>query len=443
MVRRLMSLLLAIVLSSAWPMAWAAPTVTAGTDPTKFVLDGKIVAPDGVIDGKLVVEGDTITCVGDCQDPSGAWVLRITNAFIFPGFIDAHNHVAYNVFPKWSPPKIYSNRGQWQASQAYKTFKAPYNDLKAKALCEMVQYGEIKALISGVTTIQGTAPNSVCFRTLVRNIENQNELGLPSGAIRTFILDIKSFKGAIDWNKTRAFVVHLSEGIDQRSRDEFATLKQKNLLASGTVIIHGTAFEDAQFQEMAAVGAKLVWSPRSNLVLYEKTTDIRLAYQHKVLVSLGVDWNPTGSDNIFDELRTAAEVNEDQLYNVIPESDWVKLITSNPAAALGVDNLIGRLAPNMKADITIVRSLNDDPNKSLLASHLQDVQMVWVGGKLLYGNRAAVERIKPGQCEALTVYGSSKRVCVKDAANPNSKQTLAQIRARLLQLYPTLAPLAP
>jgi hypothetical protein len=40
--------------------------------------------------------------------------------------------------------------------------------------------------------------------------------------------------------------------------------------------------------------------------------------------------------------------------------------------------------------------------------------MVRVGGNLLYGNNAVVERVKSGECEQLTVYGSRKRVCVKD-----------------------------
>lgn len=69
--------------------------------------------------------------------------------------------------------------------------------------------------------------------------------------------------------------------------------------------------------------------------------------------------------------------------------------------------------------------------------------MVWVGGKLLYGNQAIVEGIRPGQCESLADYGSNKRICVKDSANPNSNQTLGDIKARLLQLYPGLAPLTP
>ena len=43
-------------------------------------------------------------------------------------------------------------------SPSYKAFKKPYDDNKKTLFCEMVKYGEIRALLSGVTTIQGTSP---------------------------------------------------------------------------------------------------------------------------------------------------------------------------------------------------------------------------------------------------------------------------------------------
>jgi cytosine/adenosine deaminase-related metal-dependent hydrolase len=431
------------------PSGWAATTVTVGSDPSKTVIKGNLVTPDEVIDGELVIEGDRITCAAtSCPQPDGATRITVTNAYIFPGFVDAHNHVAYNILARWTPPKLYQRRAQWQAAQAYKDFKRPYNDLIDKGLfCEMVKYGEIKALVSGVTTIQGTAPNNKCFRTLIRNAENQNELGLPASHIRTFILDISSFQGSIDWSVTKSFAVHIAEGVrgDPQSRQEFTTLKSKGLLKSGTAIIHGAAFEATEFQQMGAVGAKLIWSPRSNLVLYNQTTNIPLARQAGLEVSLGVDWNPTGSDHIFDELRTAAQVNEEDFDGAIPDADWIKMITVNPARALAIDEQVGRLAPGLKADITVLRAQGSDPTRTLLRAHLQDVQMVWVGGNLLYANRTILDKVKPGQCEALLVHGSQKRVCVKDMqhAVPKATQTLEQIRSVLLSNYPMLAPLTP
>jgi cytosine/adenosine deaminase-related metal-dependent hydrolase len=281
----------------------------------------------------------------------------------------------------------------------------------------------------------------------VRNVENQNGLATPRSLIRTYILDIKTFDQAIDFNVTKSFLVHIAEGLPSSAPTlaEFQTLKQKHLLRAETAIIHGTAFGDAEFTEMGQVGAKLIWSPQSNRMLYGDTTNIPLALSRGVLVSLGVDWNPSGSDDIFGELRVAQEFNEDEFENVIQSSDWIKMITVNPAKALALDDKIGQLAPGFKADVTVVRSQNDNPHQSLLANHVQDIEMVWVGGDLLYGRASVLQKVKPNQCEALSVHGATKRICVSQPAStvPKAAQSMAQIRTILLNKYAQLAPLVP
>jgi 5-methylthioadenosine/S-adenosylhomocysteine deaminase len=436
-----------------WFAAWSARAdvaVTPGASD-KHVFHGMLITANGIIDGKLVVEGDTITCAAaDCPEPAGASQYQVTDAFLFPGFIDSHNHVAYNILPRWTPTKAYQNRTQWQREAAYKTFKAPYDRLKAKPLnllCEMVKYGEAKALLSGITTIQGSPAGQKCFRPLIRNAESEVGLPVTPAHIRTHILDI-SVAPTIDWSQTQAFVVHVAEGIDEKSRAEFQVLAQKHLLTSGTAIIHGTAFGAAEFEAMGAAGAKLIWSPQSNLALYRQTTRVDLALAAGVPVSIGVDWNLTGSDSLFDELRVAAQVNEERFQHAIPDSDWAKMVTENPAKALALDAYIGDLAPGKKADITVVRQTDADPNRSLLKNRIQDVQMVWVGGQLLYGNAALVESVRPGTCEALLVRGAEKRICVKYDAQPSRPQdryqeSLAEITQKLRDAYPGLAPLAP
>jgi cytosine/adenosine deaminase-related metal-dependent hydrolase len=427
-------------------IAAAALQVTTGTIAGNYVLGGKIATPTGIIDGELVISGDTITCVAtNCATPTGATVIHVTDAYILPGFVDAHNHVAYNVFPKWQPPKLYQNRGQWQGSTAYARFKAPYNKLKQTVFCEMVKYGEVRALLSGVTTIQGTSPNNVCFRTLIRNAENQNELGLPANTIRTYILDIKTFKGSVDWSKTKAYVIHLAEGIDEKSRAEFDTLKSKHMLHAGTVLIHGTALGATEFEQLASLQIPIIWSPQSNLTLYGKTTDIATARQHNVKVSLGVDWNPTGSDNIFDELRVADQQNRTNFGSAIHSDEWLDMITAYPAKALALDEKIGALAPNHKADITVISKRDSNVNDNLLKSRLEDVELVMVSGRPLYGDSIAMITLRPAECEALDVHDVHKRVCVKDPRPgvAKSDESLADIRSTLKARYPGLAPLVP
>src|SRR6478736_2323038 len=36
-----------------------------------------------------------------------------TKGTIFPGMIELHNHLSYNVLPPWQVPKRFGERGQW------------------------------------------------------------------------------------------------------------------------------------------------------------------------------------------------------------------------------------------------------------------------------------------------------------------------------------------
>ena len=65
--------------------------------------------------------------------------------------------------------------------------------------------------------------------------------------------------------EVNAVYVHLAEGIDVTSRDEFNQLEAKGLLtpADGDHPWHGAGC--GELDEVAAAGAKLVWSPQCNL----------------------------------------------------------------------------------------------------------------------------------------------------------------------------------
>jgi cytosine/adenosine deaminase-related metal-dependent hydrolase len=123
-----------------------------------------------------------------------------------------------------------------------------------------------------------------------------------------------------------AWIVHLAEGVRDRdrvagdtysSRREFDTIRRLHLLNDATVIVHGTALEPSDFAAMRhagpagprarndGLGAKLVWSPLSNLLLYGHTTNVYDALAKGVTVSLSTDWTVSGSNNLLDELKVA------------------------------------------------------------------------------------------------------------------------------------------
>src|SRR5688500_6555363 len=71
------------------------------------------------------------------------------------------------------------------------------------------------------------------------------------------------------------------------------------------VFIHAVAVDDAQLVEAAEVGARAVWSPSSNILLYGQTADVGRMLELGMRVGLGPDWTVSGSDELLSEMRYA------------------------------------------------------------------------------------------------------------------------------------------
>jgi hypothetical protein len=128
----------------------------------------------------------------------GAPVVR-TGGTIYPGLIELHNHLPYDVLPLWEVPRRYGNRGQWGSSNPdYRArVSGPMGVLGSVAgyIEAVVRYVEAKCLVAGVTTSQGVALYSNAgarryFRGVVRNVEQPGVPDLPAASTR--IADVEA-----------------------------------------------------------------------------------------------------------------------------------------------------------------------------------------------------------------------------------------------------------
>src|SRR6185369_11489631 len=71
-------------------------------------------------------------------------------------------------------------------------------------------------------------------------------------------------------------LIHVAEGkrTDPESIKEFDLLKERGFLAHTTAVIHGVAFDKSDFAKMRSTATAIVWSPQSNMILYNTTTDV-------------------------------------------------------------------------------------------------------------------------------------------------------------------------
>jgi cytosine/adenosine deaminase-related metal-dependent hydrolase len=431
----------------------AALTRAAPTKP--FALHGTVLTPDRKLDDAyVVVENGKIASVGKAE-PQGVDEPIDTDGVILPGLIDLHGHPEYNVFAAWEPPKEYVNRYAWRASKEYKlVVKEPWAKLTGapeSLLRELTRYAEIRALVGGVTAIQGASakyPDKA--EALVRNVD----LPIFGRHRARSVVDLdrvddtrrKSLRQEIDDGKIDALYIHLAEGKpdNERSRNEFEDLVDANLLTDATVVIHGTALSDASLGELKDAGGKLVWSPQSNLRLYWETTPAATAIQLEIPMGLGADWLPSGSQSLLAELSVARRTLARQgAAGEEIDRKLVRMVTSEGAQVAGLGEELGELAEGRAADVLVLERRYDDPWENVLAASPAWVELVTIAGDVAYGRADWVGRLTDAQLyEPQEAWGKEMLLDTSYAAGGgDGRPRLKEIRTKLLARFPQTGPI--
>ncbi|HET9129324.1 MAG TPA: hypothetical protein VFO86_00165, partial [Terriglobia bacterium] len=133
---------------------------------SKLALRGRLVLMDDgfrvIPQGTIYIDKGNILAVAESQAPRPAGFEAVpvidVGGTIFPGFIELHNHLAYNALQLWQVPKQYSNRDQWSGTPVYrKLISGPMQILgkSPELVPALIRYVECKSLLGGVTTSQG------------------------------------------------------------------------------------------------------------------------------------------------------------------------------------------------------------------------------------------------------------------------------------------------
>ena len=445
------------------PIAIAIASISWASSPGAYVLRGTIVTPDKVVhDGSVLVVGDSIKEVGASVNvPPGGTVVRV-DGIILPGMIDLHDHLVWNVFPRWKPGALFRDRYEWQDTEAYAAaLKNPEGALVRSGLgCEMDRYAEIKAIVGGATSVVGSLSPSAedphsneCIKGLARNLDFYSDLystGVANNEplwYEIFPLEMSVSLGAdirtgIESGKITCLLVHLAEGVDASANREFAMLEAEGFVRPKTVIIQGVGLGASEFKTMQKNSVGLVWSPRSNFELYGATANVAAAKAAAVSIAIAPDWSPTGSSGMLNEVRYASDWNRWQTPQVFNDSNLVRMATVVPAELAHVDSKIGSIAPQHYADLIVLRSRPGSPFSAAVQSGPADLKLVIVGGQPIYGDPSIMSKLLPGtQLEMHPVCGEQRAF---NLATQGSGESLAATEQKLMaQLQGEKSALAP
>jgi 5-methylthioadenosine/S-adenosylhomocysteine deaminase len=412
------------------------------TDP--LVVTGRLVTFDPgrpvIEDGALYIGADErIAAVQARKDPAPAGfdnAARLdAGGNVYPGLIDLHGHMVYNALSLWSPPgrtEPYTTRYQWPRDKSYEGLVSdPANALGALAGKAMLKYVEVKAVIGGVTAVQGSAKMAYPYEGwLVRNVEYETfKTGKKSVFQSALPLRTKA-----DYAKQRAhmkaggaFIYHVSEGTDPELVGEFATLRDEDCLQPTFVAIHCTALGADDYKQWAQRGGSVVWSPFSNVWLYRATTDVVAARDAGMRICLGSDWSPSGSKNLLGELKVAELWNRVRLDNAFSAQELCAMATCNPADALGWGDRLGRLKVGLHGDFVATTDRGGDPYADLIASRARDVLFVAINGQPFYGTNKLMKASGAAHAEPIVVDRHKRSIVLIYPGVPDADMSWAGV----------------
>ncbi|HSD33066.1 MAG TPA: amidohydrolase family protein [Gemmatimonadales bacterium] len=412
---------------------------------TSLILRGTILTPGGVIKhGYVRIVSGRIVSVSDTQPDISDAVTVNTHGIILPGFVDLHNHVPWNVLPRWQPGRTFTNQTQWADDPEFQRISAPFDHLVPSYFCDMNAWGELRALVGGTTSVMATR-RFPCIHGLVRNLDFNSGFYGTTELDREHIFNVAGFRlpppsdvaGRTAFVQAARFFIanpfyealamHVAEGSDAFAEEQFTFLLSQSLLNPKGVLIHGISLGASDFQAMAATGTALVWSPRSNLELYGTTADILAALEAGVEIALAPDWAVTGSSNMLEELNTAAQWNRERLGGRLTDRELVDMATSVAARVVGVDDEVGTIRPGLRADLLVISGDHNDAYGAVIDATPADVQLLLIQGVPLYGDRELMERFwaRP-DLEEIALPGGPKTL-----ATPPTALVVAAIAARL------------
>ncbi len=421
-----------------------------------YILNGRVVTMDdanGVIeDGNVLVTDGMIAKVWDNQSGETVPGVQIvyTHGTIYPGLINTHSHVHYNHIPLWDYElengQFYTNRYQWKDNDGYSTeVTAPKNLLEGssywKKEYEVMKYAEMKAIVGGTTAIQGNPVHShESFGSiLARNIEFYN---FGSDYMHSKVSEISwnyTNNGVYSQNQSgnlEAWFLHLAEGTDEVSREEFERLKSADMNGDGEtgdmlvgelMVIHGVALEREDFEEMAEVGASLVWSPTSNMLLYGETAKVDLVNEIGIKISLAPDWAPSGAKNLLHELKIADWWNQNKLDNTFTNRQLIEMVTINPADEMNWQMHVGRVKEGLQADLVVIDTFDEDPYRNMIDAVDPDVLLTTAGGMAVMGDEVIMQQLKGTDYEIVNGDGFAKAIDITFPGIDHGEQTWTEI----------------
>ena len=259
-------------------------------------------------DGDAFVERDLYVQNGRIvkEKPNHALEVDLEGYTLFPGLINAHDHLELNHFPRTKFREVYDNAHQWGEDVNARLNDEPFKTLRSYPLWDKLFIGGLKNLLCGATTVvHHGAPHKPMYRKdfPVRVLKNYG--WAHSLHFNTEEEIVHSYQNT---PKHYPWFIHLAEGTDEVAAGEFEKAKNIGCLDSErTVAIHVVNWLNSIGLDNDMWVRGFIWCPSTNLYLLAKTLqdNFLFSYPAQNALALGSDSRLTAEGDLLDEIHVA------------------------------------------------------------------------------------------------------------------------------------------
>ena len=320
--------------------------------------------------------------------------LNFNNAIAFPGLINSHEHLDYNLLPPFKLGE-YANYIEWSHSLE-KNFQLQIDSFRKVPDELSTQWGVYKNLLNGVTHVVNHGPTFKLENPIINLVENNYWLHSVNFHHRWKRFMINPVKR--NW----PVAIHIAEGTDFQSRHEADILLRWNIFKKELIAIHGIALNRKQVKGFEA----LVWCPASNYYLYNQTSNI-LELKKEVKVLFGTDSTLTSDWSIWKHLKIALNS------GMVDQKELYEMLTINPSRVWKIPNY--GLKPGDSGNLVVAKKKSEDWLDSFFKIEAADIQLVISNGRIKLFDESLFEQLirqgfKLSEFSSITIAGSKKYV---------------------------------
>ena len=397
--------------------------------PERTVLEKHSIA---IQDGKIIAILPTEQALARFDAQHG---IDLPQHALCPGLINAHGHAAMSLFrgmaddtplQEWLEDHIWPAEAKWvdeefvrdgtqlAIAEMLRSGTTLFSDMYffpnvvAKAASDAGMRAQITFPVFNFPTIWGQDPDDYIRKGLgVRDDFKHSKLinvvfgpHAPYTVSDEALQKVSMLAAELDINVH----IHVHETqqevdteLEQLGQRPIARLNQLGVLTPKTQLVHMTALNDDDIEQVKQSGAHVVHCPQSNMKLASGFCPVQRLHEEDINVALGTDGAASNNSlDMFAEMRAAALLAKVSSGDAAAFDDWhaLEAATINGAKAMSLDQQIGSLEIGKQADIIAIdlSQLEQQPiynpvSQLVYTTTGQQVTHSWINGHLVMADR--------------------------------------------------------